>query len=181
MRLVIFQLNFILFLYKCLRRFVMKIFVLRFRSFGKNIIFNPFDNFSYETITLGNDVYIGPGAVFNATDSEIIIKNKVMFGPGVCIMGGDHNFSCVGEFMFDVKDKNNDDDLPVIICNDTWIGSRAVILKGVTINTGAIVAAGSVVTKSVPEYSIVGGVPAKVIGMRFSEDVIKIHKQKVDF
>ena len=167
------------FLFKCVRRLLMKCFLFRFYSHGKNVIFNPYDNFSYETISLGSDVYIGPGAVFNASDSQIIVGNKVMFGPEVCIMGGDHNFSKVGEFMFDVKEKSPGDDLPVVICDDTWIGCRAIILKGVTIGAGAIVAAGSVVTKSVPEYAIVGGVPAKIIGMRFSDENIKIHKEKV--
>ncbi|MDX1538546.1 acyltransferase [Arsukibacterium sp.] len=171
--------NFFFFFFKAFRRLLMKLFLYRFSAYGRNVIFNPFDNFSYETISLGSDVYIGPGAVFNASESSIQIGSKVMFGPEVCIMGGDHNFSLVGECMFDVKLKRPGDDLPVVICNDTWIGCRAIILKGVTIGTGSIVAAGSVVTKSVPEYSIVAGVPAKVIGMRFSEENLKLHKLKV--
>lgn len=165
--------------YKVIRRLLMKLFLFRFKSHGANVIFNPFDDFSYETISVGNDVYIGPGAVFNASDSAIVIGSKVMFGPEVCIMGGDHNFSRVGEYMFDVKEKNPEDDLAVTVCDDTWIGCRAVILKGVTIGTGAIVAAGAVVTKSVPEYAIVGGVPAKVIGMRFSAENIELHKERI--
>lgn len=62
----------------------------------------------------------------------------------------------------------------VVIENDVWIGSRATILDGVTIGNGAIVAAGSVVIKDVPPYSIVGGIPAKVIKYRFEENVIEI-------
>lgn len=54
-----------------------------------------------------------------------------------------------------------------------WIGSGAVVLNGTTVGDGAIIAAGSVVTKSVPPYAIVGGVPAKVIRMRFAEPVIE--------
>ncbi|WP_281067744.1 CatB-related O-acetyltransferase [Neorhizobium galegae] len=57
------------------------------------------------------------------------------------------------------------------IGNDVWIGVRAVILDGVRVGDGAIVAAGAVVTKDVDAYAIVGGVPAKVIGYRFAEDV----------
>lgn len=60
----------------------------------------------------------------------------------------------------------------VIIGNDVWIGSRALILDGVTIGDGAVIAAGAVVTKDVPPYAIVGGVPAKIIKYRFSEKKI---------
>lgn len=62
---------------------------------------------------------------------------------------------------------------PTTIGNDVWIGTNAVIMGGVTIGDGAIVAAGAVVTKDVPPYAIVGGVPAKVIRFRFPEDVIR--------
>ena len=61
----------------------------------------------------------------------------------------------------------------VIIGNDVWIGSNVLLLPGVTIGNGAVVAAGAVVTKNVDPYTIVGGVPAKEIRKRFSEDNIK--------
>ncbi|ELN8649222.1 CatB-related O-acetyltransferase [Escherichia coli] len=63
-------------------------------------------------------------------------------------------------------------DLDVIIGHDVWIGSRCTILAGVNIGTGAIIAAGSVVTKDVPPYAIVGGVPAKVIRYRHPPEII---------
>jgi len=59
------------------------------------------------------------------------------------------------------------------IGNDVWIGTRAMILDGVNIGNGAIVAAGAIVTKDVPDYAIVGGIPAKVIRYRFSNDIIE--------
>jgi len=59
------------------------------------------------------------------------------------------------------------------IGNDVWVGVRAVILDGVIVGDGAIVAAGAVVTKDIPAYAIVGGVPAKVIRYRFNDDEIK--------
>lgn len=61
----------------------------------------------------------------------------------------------------------------VEIGNDVWIGGNAVILRGVTIGDGAIVGAGAVVTKDVPPYAIVGGVPAKIIRFRFDEEIIQ--------
>jgi virginiamycin A acetyltransferase len=62
---------------------------------------------------------------------------------------------------------------PVIIGSDVWIGAKSTILSGVKIGHGAVVAANSVVTSDVPPYAIVGGVPAKVIAMRFSDDIIE--------
>ena len=61
----------------------------------------------------------------------------------------------------------------VVVGNDVWIGSRVMVVGGVTIGDGAVIAAGAVVTKDVPPYAVVGGVPAKVIKYRFSEDVIR--------
>ncbi len=61
----------------------------------------------------------------------------------------------------------------IVIADDVWIGSNSIILSGVCLGQGSIVAAGSVVTKDVPPYAIVGGVPAKVIKYRFDEKIIK--------
>ena len=60
----------------------------------------------------------------------------------------------------------------IVIGNDVWIGYEAVIMAGVTIGDGAIIGARAVVTKDVPPYTIVGGVPAREIRRRFSDDVI---------
>lgn len=60
----------------------------------------------------------------------------------------------------------------VIVGNDVWIGGRAMIIGGKRIGNGAVIGAGAVVTKDVPPYAIVGGVPARIIGYRFSEEVI---------
>ena len=62
---------------------------------------------------------------------------------------------------------------PVTIGNDVWIGRNAIIMDGVEIGTGAVVGSGAVVTKDVPPYAIVGGVPAKVIRYRFDEQTIE--------
>ena len=62
---------------------------------------------------------------------------------------------------------------PTTIGNDVWIGAKVNILSGVNIGNGSIIAAGSVVTKDIPPYSIVGGIPAKVIKMRFSDEIIE--------
>ena len=65
----------------------------------------------------------------------------------------------------------------VFIESDVWAGTNVTILKGVTIGRGSIIASGAVVTKSVPPYSIVGGVPAKVLKKRFDEETIEKHEK----
>ena len=62
----------------------------------------------------------------------------------------------------------------VVIGNDVWIGANAVILPGVTLGNGSVIAAGAIVTRSVPDYAVVAGVPAKVIRYRFSHEQIEI-------
>ena len=102
---------------------------------------------------------------------------KVTIGPSLTIMGGDHNFRTIGKFVIDELTKMPEDDQDVVIEPDVWIGCNVTILKGVTIRHGAIVAAGSVVTKDIPPYAIVGGNPAKIIQSRFTADEIERHEQ----
>jgi len=156
-----------------------KIYVFAFGKCGKKIRFFPLSSsFSYPHIFLDDNIYIGPYAIFNgSTGAEIYIGPKVLFGPRVTIMTGDHNISQVGRYIFDVIEKLPENDAPVKIEGDNWIGAGAIILKGVTIGRGAVVAAGAVVTRNVPPYTIVGGVPAKTIRYRFDEQSIKEHER----
>ncbi len=149
-----------------------------FKAHGKNVFFFPMhSSFSYKNIILGNDVYIGPGAILSASRSKIVFANKIILGPNVTMMGGDHNTTEIGKYMYDVKEKLPENDLPIIIEDDVWIGTGAIILKGVRIGEGAIIAAGALVIKDVPSYAIVGGIPAKVLKMRFTEVEIREHKK----
>jgi len=86
------------------------------------------------------------------------------------------NFSCDTHFP-DMIQHLQDINKPVEIKNDVWIGANAVILSGVTVGNGAVIAAGAVVTKDVPDYAIVGGVPAKIIKYRFAQEEIEILNQ----
>lgn len=88
-----------------------------------------------------------------------------MMGTDVVVITKNHAFN---QTDIPMMQQGFEDERPVIIGNDVWIGDRVIILPGVHIGDGAIIAAGAVVTKDVPAYAIVGGVPAKLIRMRQS-------------
>lgn len=161
-----------------------KIYIRRYKnkmgSCGERVFFSPFNSvFYYENMFVGNDVHIAYHADMVATRSKIIIGDHVVFGPNVCVRGGDHRTDIVGRFIDNVSDdlKLPENDKDVIFEGDNWIGMNSIILKGVTIGRGCIVAAGAVVNISMPPYSIVGGVPARVLKMRFTEEEIKEHER----
>ena len=151
-----------------------------FASCGRNLEFFPTrSHFSYKHILVGNNVYIGPGAFMLAHRSRIRIGNNTAIGPHVSIIGGDHRFDQIGRTIngFPLPEKLPENDRDVEIGDDVWIGCNVTILKGVTIARGTVVAAGAVVVKSFPSYSILGGVPARVIGRRFTDDQIAEHER----
>ena len=151
----------------CLLR---KVNQVRFLHCGKNVSFNPLNSdFIYRHVTIGDNVQIGPHASFIASIAFIHIGNKVRFGPHVTIRGGNHRYDIPCKFLYDytLSDKKAEDDEDVIVQDDVWIGTNVTILKGTTIGRGSIVAAGALCNKSVLPYTIVGGVPAKIIGLRF--------------
>lgn len=171
-------------IYLLFKRIYNKVYTTKYRrkfaSCGTEVYFSPCDSeLTYESISAGNNVYIGPKADMVATRSRIIIGDHVVFGPHVCIRGGDHRTDVVGKFIDEVGDnlKLPENDADVVFEGDNWIGMNVTILKGVTIGRGAIVAAGAVVNKSIPPYSIAGGVPAKVLKMRFTEKEIYEHEK----
>lgn len=145
---------------------------------GKNAIISSNSIFTpYSNIYIYDDTYIGPKALIYCSNSKVIIHRKVVIGPGITIIGGNHHYSTVGKFIIDNEIKLPEDDSDVIIEPDVWIGANVTILKGVTIQRGSIIAAGAVVTKSVAPYSIIGGVPAKLIKMRFTNEEIIEHEK----
>jgi acetyltransferase-like isoleucine patch superfamily enzyme len=172
--------SFHLLIFKSFDRMLMFAYRSQFASCGRNVYFYPAQSdIFYKTIEVGNDVYIGPGAMLLSRDSYIRIGDKTMFGPNVSIIGGNHSTHILGKFMFDyrVSDKRPQEDQPVIIETDVWIGTGSIILKGVRIGRGSIIAAGAVVSKDVPPYAIVGGVPAKIIKFRWSVKEIQEHEK----
>lgn len=139
------------------------------------------DIVGWKNVYIGNDVSIGNNCNFMTTKAKIYIGDHVMFGPAVHIITGNHIFDIPGKYMseFSEDDKREKDDQDVVLKGDNWIGCSAIILKGITIGYGAVVAAGAVVTKNVDDYCIVGGNPARVIKKRFNDDMIEKIKKDI--
>jgi acetyltransferase-like isoleucine patch superfamily enzyme len=148
------------------------------KEVGRNFHFGPNSVFSdHRLIEIGNNVFFGDGIVINS-QVPVKIGNGVMFGPEVMIIGGDHNFRVVGMTMNQVKVGGVN--LPIIIEDDVWLGSRVIILKGIKIGEGTVVGAGSIVTKSLPPYSICVGNPCKPLHCRYSIKDLKKHLSLVN-
>jgi len=114
-----------------------------------------------ENIHLENNVAINRNCTFLA-HGDISIGENTMIGPNVVILTVDHDYRVEG-----IETHTAHKLSPVVIGRNVWVGANAVILPGITIGDGAIVAAGSVVTGDVGENSIVGGNPARFIKPRF--------------
>lgn len=139
---------------------------------------------------LGIGSYIGPRSKVSGK-----VGNFTSIGPDVKVITGTHPytfpFATTSPVFYSlleqsgesfVKEQKFNEFLAVpnleyiqssIIGNDCWVGDRALIIGGVTIGDGAIVMAGAVVTKDIPAYAIVGGVPAKIIKYRYDKDTIE--------
>lgn len=156
-----------------------RLYRARFGSHGRRFSFDPSGVYSYENIFVGENVNLGYRPVLIASRSKIVIGNNVMFGPQVTIRGGNHRIDIVGRAMIDIGDleKRPEDDPGVTIEDDVWIGTRAIILAGVRVGRGAVVAAGAVVTKDVEQYMIVAGNPAKPIRKRWDDATIAMHEK----
>ena len=105
-------------------------------------------------LEIGDDTFVNNGTILSA--SQLIrIGSRVNIAPHCVLMDNDFH----GTADRDGPPKVS----PIIVEDDVWLGTRVTVLRGVTIGKGAVVAAGAVVTKDVPPYTLVGGVPAKVL------------------
>ena len=133
-------------------------------------------------IEIGDNFYIGK---YSIIECNAVIGNNVIFANHVSLIGRyDHNFQQVGipiRLASQIRDKDYDWkglNQQIIIEDDVWIGLGSIILSGVKIHQGSIIAAGSVVTSDIEPYSIYGGNPAKKIHNRFdSQDQLNQHIQ----
>ena len=124
------------------------------------VLHAPVDRF----LVIGEKTQVNPYAVIYG---HVMIGRKVMISPHVMMAAGNHRFDRVDIPMMD---QGNSFKGGIRIEDDVWIGAHSVILDGVTLGKGSVVAAGSVVTKEVAPYSIMAGVPAKKVGDRCRRD-----------
>ncbi|MDE6003509.1 MAG: acyltransferase [Prevotella sp.] len=107
-------------------------------------------------VVIGDHTRIG---IHNTIIGPVCIGNHVNLAQGITVTALNHNFEDTTKRI----DEQGISTKPVIIGDDVWIGANAVVLPGVTIGRHCVVAAGAVVTKDVPDHSVVGGVPAKIL------------------
>lgn len=142
-----------------------------FRALGEGFQFGlPFD-IRRGNVSVGKYTYIGRN--FSAMGG-VEIGDLVLVSMNVHIFGNDHGIDSVGTPLRVAPPLGSTPN--TIICSEVWIGMGALIKEGVKIGRGAVVAAGSVVTRDVEAYSIVAGSPAKLIRKRFSEAQIREHE-----
>ncbi|WP_052483710.1 DapH/DapD/GlmU-related protein [Flavobacterium sp. MEB061] len=114
-------------------------------------------------LSIGANSYIGEGNNIRAAGGQIRIGSNCFISQQVSILASNHNIKKDQPIAYQGWSKRNN---YIVINDDVWIGANSVILPGVTIGTGAVIGAGSIVTKDVPEYSIVAGNPAKILKFR---------------
>ena len=115
--------------------------------------------------------------VINTKDEHVHIGKYTEIGPDVTIVTNSHR-STVGIPQIILGESHiNDKSAGVTIEEDVWVGTRVTVLAGVTLGRGCIVAANAVVTKSVPPYALVAGIPARIVGVKFSPSDIEKHEE----
>ncbi|SMG46758.1 acyltransferase [Paenibacillus aquistagni] len=138
------------------------IFKIMFKKFGKDNNIDYKTYFRYPSkITLGNNVWVNKGCQifgsFHIKDAEIIFGDNIALGPNVTIFSASHDYK-----FLNLPDTARS----VVIEDNVWIGGNSTILPGVVIGEGSIIGAGSIVTRSIPPYSVAIGSPAVVVKRR---------------
>ena len=146
-------------------------FQYRLRRCGAGTYIGPRVTIRPGTCSVGCESFIGPECWLAVND--LTIGHFVMLAGRVAVVGGDHRFDVVGTPSIHA---GRDVAQPVVIEDDAWLGHGAIVMHGVRIGEGAIVASGALVTKDVEPYSIVGGVPAKALRMRFEPEDVATHR-----
>lgn len=132
---------------------------LALKHCGKNVNIEKGAQFAWD-LSLGDNSGVGVNSLISPC---VTIGNDVMMGPECMMFTSNHGMSDLDVPMWRQK---STEPKPIVIEDDVWIGARVIILPGVHVGKGSVIGAGSVVTKDVAPYSIVGGNPARLIKMR---------------
>lgn len=147
----------------------------KIHSVGNNFKFDPNSSiFTPQLLTIGDNVFIGEKAHIAA---HVTIGNNVMFGPRPMIIGGNHLFGVRNKSMRSLQPKNRENVKLITIEDEVWCGAGIIILGGMTLGMGSVIGAGSVVTKSIPPFTMAVGNPCKVIKKIFSDEALLEHIQ----
>jgi maltose O-acetyltransferase len=168
------------------------IYLLLYYTFAKYLPMQPFPGYKLfykfryflvkriildcgQNVIIKNKCYFGNGSKLKVGDYSQIGQNSrisgpvtlgshIMMGPDVVIMAVTHDISDMTKPMVDPTNPSIEN--PIFIGNNVWIGTRVIILPGVSVGSNSVIGSGAVVTKSFPENSVIGGVPAKLIKKR---------------
>ncbi|MGO3920720.1 acyltransferase [Acinetobacter venetianus] len=141
---------------------------------GENTIIKKGVFFQKKNLVIGRNVYIGPDSYIHA-GGGVIIGNGTIIGPKVKIWSVNHDYNTFEILPYTRKVINS----PVQIGKGCWIGLDVRICPNVTIGDGVVIAMGSVVTKDIPSFSIVGGNPAKVLKSRYTTEEEKLKLEEL--
>ncbi|MEY0151517.1 CatB-related O-acetyltransferase [Providencia rettgeri] len=153
-------------------------FKSKWRKINHHNYTNATSIFPIKKVQVGKYTYGSLNIIdYSPSSYKLIISDYCSIGPDVkFLLGGEHVINSFTTYPLRNKLLNLGSEAlskgDIIVSADVWFGANAIICSGCKIGQGAIIAAGAVVTKDIPPYSIVGGVPAKVIGYRFRDDII---------
>lgn len=159
---------------------------IRWKKNNPNNYTIPLNEFNQKNVLVGDFSYGGLRVEDYNDISKLSIGRFCSIGPEVLfILNSEHYLSHVSTFPFKamiLHDANGEaiSKGNIVVDDEVWFGAKSIIMSGVHIGQGAVIAAGAVVTKDVPPYAIVGGVPAKVIKYRFEPEMIK-ELLKIDY
>lgn len=158
---------------------------IRWRKKNRHNLTQAKTVFDIDAVTVGKATYGMLNVLTNGINAHLTIGNFCSIADNVTfVLSAEHPMNTISTYPFKAKllsqgaealSKGN-----ITVADDVWICNNSLIMSGVTIGQGAVVAAGSVVTKDVPPYAVVGGVPAKIIKYRFSPELIE-ELLKVDY
>lgn len=139
--------------------------------------------YNHANLIMEENTVLSGGTTIMNTRAKFIVKRNSGAAFGLAVVTGNHMvvpgmwLKDVTDHVKDELDRNHEYDKDVVIEEDVWVGARAVLLSGVTVGRGSIVGAGSVVRSNVPPYAIVAGNPAKIVGFKFTPNVIVEHEE----